>query len=72
MTLEVTISDNSQAMVSVPKIGLKNIAVKAGGKTIWQDSSYVEGVVGITGGRESANYVTIDVGSGSHAQVNNE
>jgi len=54
MTLEVTIPVNSQAKMSVPKIGLKNIAVKEGGKTIWQDSSYVEGVVGITGGSETA------------------
>jgi len=67
LTLEVSIPVNSQAKVSVPKTGLENIIVEEGGKTIWKDCAYVGGVVGITDGSESADYVTFDVGSGSYA-----
>ncbi len=66
LTLEVSLPCNSQAKVSVPKMGLENIVIEEGGKTVWKDGSYVGGVAGITDGSESANYVTFDVGSGSY------
>ena len=67
IALEVTIPVNSKAKVSVPKIGLKNVTVQESGKVIWKDGSYVSGVAGITGGSESADYVSFDVGSGSYS-----
>ena len=65
LTLEVTLPVNSRAKVSVPKMGLENVTIEEGGRAIWKDGSYVGGVVGITDGSESADYVTFDVGSGS-------
>ncbi len=67
LTLEASIPVNSRAKVSVPKIGLENVIVEEGGKTIWKDGSYVSGVVGITDGSESTDYVTFDVGSGFYS-----
>ncbi len=67
LTLELSIPVNSQARVSVPKMGLENVIVEEGGKTIWKDGSYVSGVGGIADGSESADYVTFDVGSGSYS-----
>jgi hypothetical protein len=57
--------------VHVPKIGLSNITVTEGGKTIWQSGAYVAGVPGITAGTENNDYVTFDVGSGLYHFVLN-
>lgn len=65
--LDVTIPVNSQAKVSVPRMGLENVTIKEGGKTIWKDGSYIGDVAGITGGGEDARYVTFSVGSGSYS-----
>ncbi len=66
LVLEVAVPVNSQAKVSVPKIGLKNVTITEGRKVVWKDGSYVSGVAGITGGRQSDDYVTFDVGSGRY------
>jgi len=67
LRLEVTIPTNSQAKVSIPKLGHKNVTIKESGKTLFDECSYVGGVAGITGGSEDADYVTFDVGSGSYS-----
>ena len=67
LRLDVTIPTNSQAKVSIPKMGLENVTIKESGKTLFHDGSYVDGVAGITGGSEDTNYVTFDVGSGSYS-----
>ncbi len=67
LTLEVSIPVNSQAKISIPKIGLKDVTISEHGKTIWKDGSYVGNVMGITDGNENADYVTFDVGSGSYS-----
>jgi alpha-L-rhamnosidase len=65
--LDVTIPVNSQAKVSVPKMGLEHVTIKESQKIIWKDGSYVGGAAGISGGSEDAWYVTFDVGSGSYS-----
>ena len=67
LILEIALPANSEAKVSVPKIGLKNVTITEGGKIVWKDGSYVRGVAGITAARQDADYVTFDVGSGSYA-----
>ncbi len=67
LALEVGVPANSQARVSVPKIGLDKVAVTEGGKVVWENDSYVGGVAGITGGSQNADYVTFDVGSGDYS-----
>ena len=66
LTLEVTIPVNSQAKVSVPKMGLENIVIAESGNPIWKDGSYIGSAAGIADGSESDDYVTFDVGSGSY------
>ena len=66
LVLEVILPANSQAKVSVPKIGLQNVTVTEGGKVVWKDGSYVSGVAGITGAAQDADHVTFDVGSGEY------
>ena len=67
LTLDVTIPVNSEAKVSVPKIGLRNGAIEESGKVTWKDGSYVSGVAGITWGSEGADYITLHVGSGAYS-----
>ena len=67
LALEVSIPVNSQAKVSVPKMGLEDITISEDGKTIWENGSYISGVAGITASSESAQYIAFDVGSGSYS-----
>jgi alpha-L-rhamnosidase len=67
LELRVSVPANSRATVSVPKIGLRNVAVTEGGQPVWRGGKYVSGVEGITKGAEDADCVTFDVGSGSYA-----
>ena len=64
LEMKVTIPANGRAKVSVPKLELKDVAITEGRTTIWKDGAYVREVVGITGGSETNDYVTFDVGSG--------
>jgi alpha-L-rhamnosidase len=66
LILEVIIPVNSVAKVSVPRIGLRNIEVTENDKTIWKNGKFIRGPFGITNGIKTAEYVTFDVGSGSH------
>ncbi|HUW20645.1 MAG TPA: family 78 glycoside hydrolase catalytic domain [Sedimentisphaerales bacterium] len=67
ITLKVTIPVNSDAQVSVPKIGLKNIVVTESGKTIYKNGRFIAAVSGITGAAETDDYVTFETGSGSYS-----
>ena len=67
LSLEVAIPVNSEAKVSVPKMGLQDVVVEEGGKVVWKNGSYVAGTAGITGGSETTDYVTFDVGSGRYS-----
>jgi len=67
LTMKVTIPVNSQAKVSVPKVGLACVLVKESGETVWRNVAFVEGVAGINAGEETEDYVTFDVGSGDYA-----
>jgi alpha-L-rhamnosidase len=66
LVLNVTLPVNSEAKVSIPKIGLENILVKESGKVIWEKGSYVAGVAGITSGSENNKCVTFEVGAGTY------
>jgi len=67
LRLNVTIPVNSQAEVSVPKMGVEKIAIKESGKIVWENGSYVKNAAGITDGNESAEYVVFSLGSGSYS-----
>ena len=64
--LEIEIPVNSTAKASVSTLGLKRFTITEGGKRVWNDKAYVDGVEGITGARGNAKWVTFDVGSGNY------
>jgi alpha-L-rhamnosidase len=66
VTLEVVIPVNSEAKVSVPKMGLKNVSVSEGNKSVWKNGKFILGISGITQGTETDDYVTFDAGSGNY------
>ena len=43
ISLDVTIPVNSEAKVSVPKLGLQDVVVEEGGKVVWRNGSYLAG-----------------------------
>jgi alpha-L-rhamnosidase len=63
--LEIEIPVNSTAKVSVPTLDLKEFAITEGGKAIWKNDFYIDGVAGVVDARRDANWVTFDVGSGN-------
>jgi alpha-L-rhamnosidase len=65
--LDVTIPVNSQARVSVPKVGSGSVTVTESSRTVWENGRFVDGVPGIAAGAESDESVTFDVGSGSYS-----
>ena len=67
ITLKVTIPVNSDAEVSVPKIGLKNVTVTESGKTIYKNGRFIKGVSGIIAATETEDFVTFEIGSGSYS-----
>jgi alpha-L-rhamnosidase len=66
ITLDVAIPVNSEAQISVPKLGLHDVVVEEGGRPVWRNGSYLGGAAGIVGGSEDSQYVTFAVGSGQY------
>jgi alpha-L-rhamnosidase len=66
LEFHVTVPVNSQAIVSVPKIGLEHVVIKEDGTVIWKDGTPGQNVAGISGGNEEQDFVTFDVGSGTY------
>jgi len=66
LLLEVAIPVNSWGEVHVPTLGLKRLVVEEGGRVVWRDGHFIEGVLGVESGRLEGNYVVFRVGSGSY------
>jgi len=64
--LEIAIPVNATAKVSVPTLGLKELAITEGNQAVWKNDSYIARVAGIADGRRDADWVTFDVGSGNY------
>jgi alpha-L-rhamnosidase len=64
--LEVEIPVNSTAKVSVPTLGLNAFAITDGGKSVWNNNSYIDGVEGVVNARRDIDGVTFDIGSGRY------
>ncbi|MGI9428608.1 MAG: family 78 glycoside hydrolase catalytic domain [Bythopirellula sp.] len=66
LTLKVIVPGNSTADVYVPKLAMKNVVVKEGGKIVWHNGAQVKDIPGITAAKETAEYVRFETGSGSY------
>ena len=69
LALEVSVPANSRAAVSVPKLGLANVAIDEGGADVWKDGAYVAGVAGVESAADAGDAVTFEIGSGSYRFV---
>ena len=67
LVVEVTVPVNSEGEVNLPLSGLKNPVIKEGGREIYKNGSYIQGVAGITNGKRDGGYVTFGVGSGAYS-----
>ena len=66
LEFHVTVPVNSQAIVSIPKIGLEHVVITEGETVIWKDGSPGQEVAGVSGGREEGEFVSFEVGSGAY------
>ncbi|MBN1419473.1 MAG: family 78 glycoside hydrolase catalytic domain [Planctomycetes bacterium] len=62
--LRARIPVNSAARIRIPKLGLRNVRVAEGERTVWEDGAFLPGVAGVAGGGETAAHVEFQVGSG--------
>lgn len=64
--LRASVPVNTSAGVHVPSLGLRDVAIRESGKTVWAAGAYVHGADGISNGRETDDGVVFDAGSGSY------
>ena len=67
--VEVTIPAGSEAEVVIPKLGIRDIKISEGGKTIWADGKFVAGAAGITGAEDKDGAIRIKTGGGRYVFV---
>ena len=65
-SLDVTIPVNARARVSLPTLGLENIAVSERNETVWQNDTFRPGPAGIDSACARAGFVDFELGSGSY------
>ncbi|MCC6698831.1 MAG: family 78 glycoside hydrolase catalytic domain [Candidatus Hydrogenedentes bacterium] len=63
----VRIPANGRAKVSVPTLGWGEVSITEGGKPIWKDGAFVDGVEGISAGAPDGDWITFEVKSGTYA-----
>ncbi|MEN6561123.1 MAG: family 78 glycoside hydrolase catalytic domain [Acidobacteriota bacterium] len=67
--VEVTIPFGSEAEVVIPKLGIRNIKVSEGGRTVWAAGQYVAGTPGIDGAEDKDGAIRFKLGGGRYAFV---
>ena len=50
----------------MPTLGLNEFAITEGGRAIWKNDSYIDGVAGVADARRDVDWITFNVGSGSY------
>jgi len=66
VVFHVEIPANSNASVSLPVTGRKNITVSESGTTVWENHSFIPGIRGIGHATKENNHIIFSVGSGSY------
>jgi len=65
--MDVKIPVNSEAYISIPKLGKNDGSISENGYFIWQNNKFMKGNKGIYEGSETVDYITFKVGSGSYS-----
>jgi alpha-L-rhamnosidase len=66
LDLRVSIPPGTEADVSIPKLGMMGLLITESGTAVWRANTYVPGALGVTGGTDNPDSVTLRVGSGSY------
>ncbi len=66
MRVEVTIPAGSDAEIVIPKLGIRNITVTEGGRTVWAGDKFHAGVDGIVDGADKDGAIRIKTGGGRY------
>ncbi len=66
VVLHVEVPANSNASVSLPMMGWKNITVTESGRTVWEKRSFMPNAEGISNATEEKDRITFSVGSGNY------
>ncbi|HOW84565.1 MAG TPA: family 78 glycoside hydrolase catalytic domain [Candidatus Aminicenantes bacterium] len=67
--VEVTIPFGSEAEVVIPKLGIRNVKVSEGGRTVWAGGRYAAGAPGIAGAEDKDGAIRFKTGGGRYAFV---
>jgi alpha-L-rhamnosidase len=67
--VEVTVPFGSAAEVAIPKLGIRNVKVSEGGKTIWAKDLYAAGAAGVSGAIDKDGAIRIMTGGGRYVFV---
>ena len=67
LNLKVTIPVNSTAQVSLPTMGLDDIAVTESDAAVWKEGSFIKFSPGVTSANRTGDYITFNVGSGTYS-----
>lgn len=63
----VRVPVNSEAWISIPKLGKEDITISEGGQKVWIKNKFQKGVGGVIEGEDDGAYVRLKVGSGSYS-----
>jgi alpha-L-rhamnosidase len=66
LVVNVTIPANTSATISLPGSGTGPATIREGGRTVWSNGAYVNGVAGISGARINMDRIDINAGSGTY------
>ena len=67
--VEVTVPMGSEAEIVIPKLGIRNITVTEGGRTVWVGDKFHAGIDGIVDGADKDGAIRIKTGGGRYVFV---
>lgn len=65
LALKLSIPAGMEADVSIPKLGLMDVAIAESGRSVWSDNKYVAGTGGVNGANDAGDSIVVHTGSGS-------
>ena len=67
--LKVKIPFNSEAWISIPKLGKEDVTITEGGQKVWIKNKFQKGVEGVIDGIDKGEYIGFKVGSGDYSFI---
>jgi alpha-L-rhamnosidase len=67
--VEVAIPFGSEAEIVIPKLGIRNVKVSEGGKTIWAGDRFIVGAAGVNGAADKDGAIRVKTGGGRYVFI---